>query len=394
MSTRQKRSRQRATAIGAGVGLVIIFTFIIGLVAPDLGSNTSSNPVVNEPGQTVVPPPDPNPRLEGALPYIHSSGYFQTFRPSGSDWQIQEWIAEANTTYPSVYIQSAKHLAVIHHYVQPGANFESVAALSTNELTDAYFAQQWQQYDQWLETGRTVTDDSVIVNFALALDDIDYLGRDITRLQNGALYVVRLVVPENNPDLLELLEAFVVPNFIGYEDLRPLSQWWPVYVDQELGIILKQSPAQWAVSSGGPGGAVTFEVNTGASGPATRVRLSTTPAEPIDSPEAATAWLDEAEPSATVLALEPVTRQFSSGFQIAYTYRDRSGNEHSNLAVLLNDEEQTLFVATLDREIAGVNWLSVEDLMQVDQELQQSVSAGFAVLPLMARTPSARPTTG
>jgi hypothetical protein len=125
MSLSRKRSHQRATALGVVVGLVVIFTFVIGLINPDLGSrstSSSNSSVTDTPSATkvIVPTPDPDPHLGGELPYIHSSGYFQTFRPAGSDWVFDEGESVNASTSAKVVIQSPQRLVVIHNYIQPG----------------------------------------------------------------------------------------------------------------------------------------------------------------------------------------------------------------------------------------------------------------------------------
>ena len=42
MSASRKRSRQRATILGGLVGGMIIFTFVVSLIAPDIGTRTSA----------------------------------------------------------------------------------------------------------------------------------------------------------------------------------------------------------------------------------------------------------------------------------------------------------------------------------------------------------------
>ncbi len=43
MSLSRKRAQRRATMIGVVIGFIIIFTFVISLIAPDLGSRSSNN---------------------------------------------------------------------------------------------------------------------------------------------------------------------------------------------------------------------------------------------------------------------------------------------------------------------------------------------------------------
>ena len=175
----------------------------------------------------------------------------------------------------------------------------------------------------------------MIVNFNLRSGGNEYLGRDITRLEGTTLYVTRLVVPANNPPLLEKLAALVSATFTGFPSLQALPQEWPAYHDQVLGTILKH-PAGWQQVAGGPGRPVTFTVP--ADGEA-RVRLSAEPDLRLDDAAAAEAWVaeeSETRSGVTILASAPVEHDSGSGYQVAYTFTDTAGDTHSGLAVLLN----------------------------------------------------------
>ena len=129
--SRRQRQRRRATIAGAAIGIMIIFTFVIGLINPDLGRNRNNNDPLPTftpygtpppPTQIIVPTPDPDPQLAGELPYIHSSGLFQTFRPAGDDWTYDDRPAVDNASRLSVVIQSPNRLVVIHNYIQRGVD--------------------------------------------------------------------------------------------------------------------------------------------------------------------------------------------------------------------------------------------------------------------------------
>ncbi len=390
MSLSRKRSRQRTTAVGVVFGLVLIFVFLVGLIKPDLGSRTSSSSsvsVTDTPSVTevVVPTPDPNPQLEGELPYIHSSGYFQTFRPAGSDWVIDEGESVNASTSAKVVIQSPQRLVVIHNYIQPGVEYESLDALSTGYLTPEHFAGAWANYESWTETGRTVSGESVIVNFDLLSQNVRYLSRSIYRLEGNWLYVIRLVVPANNPSLLDLLQQLVVPSFVSYSDLLALPQSWPAYSDQQLGFIFKHAP-DWKLVAGSPGHAVTFSLAI--SGEKNTVRLWTVPVQPLQSAEEAEAWVQQNDPGVTLVGSNTITHATGQGYQVGYTYLDEQGDAHSGLDVLLNDAAGTLFIASLRINPPDLNLAQAPTLQSPYSEALQGVVGGFMVLPEGARQPA------
>jgi hypothetical protein len=395
MSWSRKRARQSATAVGALLGVIVILTFVISLIAP--GSKSGSNqslptftPFGTLPPATevVFPPPEPNPHLEGELPYIHSSGYFQTFRPAGSDWIIDEGGSVNASSYARVVIQSSQRLAVIHNYIQPGVEYESLDSLSKNFLTEQHFAGAWADYESWQETGREITADSVIVNFDLVAGGKNYLARTTYRPDGSWLFVTRLVVPGNNPGLLDLLQKLVIPAFVGYHDLLALPEAWPAYIDQQLGFVLKHPPG-WVVVAGDKGRPVTFSIASDQA--KDTIRVWTVPDQAITSSEEAQAWVKNNEPGATVLGANPIQREAGNGFQVAYAFRDTAGDAHSGLIVLLNDHMSTLFVANLQIVPPDLNLLNAENLNQTDADARQAVADGFIVLPDEARQPVSPP---
>jgi hypothetical protein len=390
MTLNRKRSRRRATFVGAVVGSILIFTFVLTLIAPDLASRRSDG---SSAADSDVIGADFNPDLpiEVEAPYIHSSGFFQTFQPVGSAWELSEFMSGEPLVYPSVFIRDATTSVVVHHYVQPGVVYDSGDALSQNYLTIQYFASQWQQYDKWLETVRAVDGDTVTVDFELESAGEEYLGRDISRLQDSWLYVTRLVVPADNADLLTELQNKALPAFIGYQDLQGMTERWPVYTDQQLGFALKHAPG-WSIQTGDAGRPVTFEVPLAAGQPEVMVRMEAMPGQPLAADDEAEAWLadhlaDKDAADITVVAGETVTRQFGSGYALAYQYREPSGDQRSGLAVLLNDARGTLFLANLDLDAPGANMLDVEDpvltgdMPLLNVETWQAVREGFIVLP-------------
>jgi hypothetical protein len=396
MSFSQKRAQRRATVIGVVIGGIIIFTFVISLIAPDLGTRTSDNvdfPTLTPfgtlppPTRVIVPTPEPDPQLQGALPYIHSTGLFQTFRPAGDDWITSEGQGTDNTA--SAVVQSPARLAVIHNYIRPGVQYDTPESLSTDFLNETHFVDAWTEYDSWQETHRAITDARVVVDFDLRSNDIAYLGRSIAWVDEGWLYVVRMVTPANNRALLDLLQASVVPSFKIFPPMQTLPPLWPAHVDQELGYVLKH-PEIWQIEAGGVGRPVTFAVPT--AGDTVTVRVRTIPDRPIESEEQAQAWLTEAEPTAEVLAVEPIAHDdMGTGYQIAYSYRDTAGDPHSGLVVLLNSTAGTLYVANLQSERAGTNWLDAESLSQEDSENVQALISGFIVLPAEDVQPAVEP---
>lgn len=380
MSYSRKRNQRIATGIGTLIGAVIIITFVLSLINPGLGTteDVGTFPTFTLPG-TELPPPDPNPALGGEPPYVHSSGYFQTFRPSGADWSAFEDAGAQSESVLSVVFQSGQRLAVIHNYIRRGVEVESAGSLSETYLTAAHFADAWIDYERWTETGRQIGADTVTTDFALVSGELEYLGRDLTRLGgDGWLYVTRLVVPGNNPGLLDTLEAYIQPVFFGYPQLQTLPYQWPTYADPQSGLLFKR-PADWQRVAGGVGQPVTFAP---ASDPdAGLVRVWAEAGRALQGAGDAEAWLAELVPSAQVIGTDPLTHDDANGFQVAYSFRDLEGDPRSGLLVALRRADGRAQAANLQVRQADVNLLEGASLEGALADVRRAVVEGFIPQP-------------
>ncbi len=384
MSLSRKRSRQRATLIGAAIGVVIIVTFVLSLIAPGSGSRTRtvSDDLLGTPPPTalVVPTAEPDPQIAADTPYIHSSGLFRVFRPAEQGWTLDENASVNASTIASVVIQNSRRLIVIHNYIRPQVEYETPQALSENFLTVQHFASAWQDYAQWEETARDIQGNKVIVDFALRQLEVDYIARVAYWVQDGWLFVARVVTPANNPLLLERLFAQVVEGFVGFDALMALPADWTAQVDQRLGYILRH-PNDWQHVAGDVGRPVTFTVKSDAG--TWRARAWAEADQSLVNEEAARAWLLENRDGAEVLSVQPVKRGAGEGFALAYTFLSTTGDPQSGLMLLLNDAAGTLFVADLQAPLPDVNLLGddVSDALdEVTAAARQAVLEGFWVL--------------
>lgn len=375
MSYSRKRNRRLATALGTVIGLVIVFTFVISLINPGVVTTDESElfPTFTPRG-TELPPPDPSLNPSGEPPYVHSSGYFQTFRPPARDWIASEDVGAQSDTVLSVVFQNSERLAVVHNYIRRGVEVASVEALNSEYLTDAHFAESWVDYESWEETGRSVGEESVTTDFELVSGQLDYLGRDITRLgENGWVFVTRLVVPGNNPGLLDTLESYVVPAFEALP-LQGLPFDWPTYADAELGYLFKR-PVGWRLVAGTPGHPVTFAPADGAD--RGMVRVWAEEGRALDGAGDAEAWLAELVPSAEVIGIDPLQRGDAGGFQVAYSFRDLDGDPRSGLFVALQRPDGWVQAANLQVREADANLLEGASLEGALADARRAVVEGF-----------------
>jgi hypothetical protein len=82
---RSSSSQRRIRLAGILIGVIIVVTTMLNLLAPQLRNSSSSSDgdlafATPEPTEIIIPTPDPDPQLDGAMPYLHSTGFFQAFR--------------------------------------------------------------------------------------------------------------------------------------------------------------------------------------------------------------------------------------------------------------------------------------------------------------------------
>lgn len=384
MSSSRKHGRRRATIIGSIIGFIIIFSFLITLISPDLGSRSNSSSDVNtnfdtpEPTAIVVPTAAPDPQLEGAAPFIHSSGLFSTFRPAGTDWFISESGPDENSSIVRVVIQSPTRLTVIHNYIQPGVEYETLASLSENFLTIAHFSEAWQDYDSWIETSREVTDDAVIIDFDVKWQDVDYIARSINWLEDGSLFATRVVTPADNTLMLDLTQQYVMASFKSLPGLDNVPETWPAFVDQITGYILKY-PSAWEQVAGAAGRAVTFAASDNQGDHI--IRTWTEAEQPLAESADVVTWVEATEPNAEIISFTSQEGTMGMRHEVAYTYVDTAGDSRSGLMVLLNDAAGTLFIANLQTAILNTNLLTETELSVGIVQAVQAVRSGFVILP-------------
>ncbi len=389
MNYKQRRAR-RATLFGAAVGVLIIITYVITLVAPDLGSSNSSsssldNPQQVEPTQIRIPEPIANPQIGGNPPFVHSTGYFQTLWPAGADWYLDSAPADA-TTYGAVF-KSGQQVAVLHTYISQGVSYDSLESLSQDYLTESYFAQVWSGdetvtgYENWTETGRQITDNAVVTYFDLKSQGASFLARDITRIDGNWLVVARIVVPANNLPLMNEIGKLIVPSFFIYHDLLNLPAEWPTYVDQASGFMIKY-PQTWERVAGRTGENVTVKPVANEN---FRILAWAVPDQSLASAEDAAAWVVQTEPTASVLQTVELQHEFGGGYAVSYRYQDEAGALHSGLMALLNDSNNNLMVARLRVKQSDVDLLNADGLSSELSEARQIVLEGFIALPIKSR---------
>ena len=377
---KRKRSQWRnPTYIGTVlVAVVFIFIFIVSFINPGGSVDTPADIDIDTvptiaPTALVVPTPEPGgPLLSFGSPQVQANGLFQVTVPGG--WFPNANAYEATAPRARMSFTNTDRLSVIDVLIQFGVNYPSTQALSDDFLTSEYFGGEWSAYGRATETGRTVAE-TVTVEFDLEADNLEFIGRQISWLDGDWLNMVRLIVPGNNPALLDELERVVTPTLIGYqEDLGDIPPSQAAYVDNAQGFIIRHPG--WTRVSGFPGGPAILENPANDS----RLLLRASDETPLASLEEAEAYVtDTLRSGVDILSSQVTAREFGEGFLVSYADRDADGNPISGVVALLNNDIERLLLAEVRVPADDLDLLAASEDALVTESRQ--VIDSFAALP-------------
>lgn len=350
--SKQKRSSITAGRIAGIIGLLMIVGSLLATSLLPGGLQRTPQPTefptsapLPTPTPVTFPTPDPaGSGLTVAAQMVHPAGTFAIPLPEGftATPSNQDGIH-------SLSLVDWNRYTVIHAYLQQTSAALDIAGL--DELNnEEMLAGSWSYYDSWEETGRTLDEDRLTIDFTISLFSNEYRARHITWPgpddDRPLMGVVRLVVPDNNPTLLDDLEALILGDFVTLTDGLTASLSWGGTVDEVAGFALRH-PVEWTMSAGGLGEPTTLDTGSGT------LTLAGDDS-PVEDDAAAEAWVLAAVEDATIDAVQPVERALGAGFAVAYTAspaigddEDEEGDSQSGVVVLVNTPAGKLVTANL-----------------------------------------------
>jgi len=361
-----------------GMAIVFISIFVIGLVAtpstptPTISELQSTSTPAQQTNPVVIPTPEGEITLvANQQPSTQINGLFQASPPVG-------WITQFNDYDPTILrgrmaFSNPDRLSVIEYLLQFGVNYPALQNLADEFFTDSYFVDAWAEYSAFSETNRAVTETNVTIDFILVSQEIGYLGRQVAWLDGDWLNMVRLIVPDNNPQLLQALTDTAVPTLIAFKDQAGIDPSMASYADFEQGFLFRHP--NWRQISGSLGTPAVF----GSFDDKNRLTARTIAETPIESLDAAEAYVRQLHPSAQIIAGQVTTRQFADGYLISYQDRDPDGDPTAGLIALLNDTQGRLLIADITSTIITADLLSTSDDPSVDR--LREISDSFMALP-------------
>lgn len=339
------------------IGGIMLFAMVLSAISPlitNIAQNASTPQATTVPTATLPAPVDIN-AISFAQNYMHTSGLFTVAQPTG--WTVSQ--VSNNGTQVQVNFNNQNALSVIEAYIDT-TNLSGNATLTppptpSLDTLSAYFTrtvlgQGWQRYTGgWEETSRTIdpVNNRLSINFTLKLGQQQYIARHIAWTDGQWIYVIRVVVPENAPKMLDDLIEKMIPTLKPIKLFNGTPIAWNAYFDQSYRYIIRY-PSDWTVDDSGPGLPATIN------SPTTVLRLEAQDGNLKDE-NGVKAWLNAARPDATVVNIAPADRDTNKGFSVAYSYKNPDGETESGYAVLLNGDNNKIYVANLRVLAPNVN---------------------------------------
>jgi hypothetical protein len=294
---------------------------------PTQSGRPTDTPDPNAPVSTATPFTFPTPQATPVLisfgPRIHKTGMF--FIANLEEWNDSE-NAESNRAMIS-YIDNAR-FAVVHAFVDAGLQPLDLNYVKTYYDT-ATFDSAWNNYDSWNQVERgELEGDAIRDVFELALGGMTYHAVQYAFPYQNWLFTLRIVVPENNPALLQALEDKMYPSLRPNPDAVGLDFRWPAHAVKDQGYLFKY-PESWRAAG------MTASRLTD---PNDHV-LMTVDAEDFTRAKVTgddvTAAIVERLPDAEIAEIEPVERAHAQGFRADFAYRDPDGAERQGTLMML-----------------------------------------------------------
>lgn len=302
--------------------------------------------------------------------YFHPTGLISL--PLLSGWDLPpdggENTIEASTgstmTRVEATFSNPTAASVVHVFAEQDPNRKAKALADLN----SYYAKDvlqaaWDKYTGgWHELSRKTVGDSYVIDFELKVDfdkpnaGVDvYLGRQITRFSQDWMLTLRLVVPNNNPQLLDQLQNTIMPHYQLWPQVLTVPLSWASIIDYTDGYIVRYPPS-WGKSDGGPGR--PFKISGQLAGANTyTLTTRSIPNQAVKTEDDAKTWVIANLPNATVQRDKTEKSGDNTGFSVSYNNPDADGNQHSGVVTLLNGTNGKLYTATVQSSAGGIDFL-------------------------------------
>ena len=343
------------------IGIIMSVAMVGSLIIPLLSRQATQT---EAPQPTAIPKPTfPPPPAVSAIDfddvYLHPSGLFTLGLPTG--WLPTLERSGAEEVHVSLNNNDA--LSLIEARIIPNPEGITAADDLSAFFSDAWLGKSWYAYPSWDETSRKMTDEGrVIIDFNLTRSRVNYIARQESWIEDGEIYSVRVVTPENAPEELKFLLAGVISSVERLETYAEAPFGWSGYFDNlDKHMIrypqnLKVTDAADGLPATIVGDDVTMVVET------VDVALASE-SDTID-------WIENWRSGVEALTVEAVEVEGASGYEVSYRLSTVDGAPESGLALLLHGTDNRLHVANAR-------------ISETDVDLQSATAEEFPLISVL-----------
>lgn len=383
-------AKRASVILGVFMAVVLIGSTFLQLISRITRNTTPQTTAATATAIPTFPPPANADDLDFSTLYLHPTNIFAIGQPSGFD----QASPTSNSNLAQVNMVNNTTLSVIDAFVQ--APQEPV---TTESLSDFFSAdvldRTWNFFSNWSESSRTTSATDLTIDFAVTLQQQQYVARQRAWTDGTWIYSVRVLAPANAVDYLRTLLDGATASMLPFTQFAGTPLNWAALYDNTSGMVIRY-PAAWTVTDGGAGRPATVTSPDGAT-----LRVEARPGQTVDSQDAAGAILQQIRPGATLVHIEEVsqaasqTAEATSGYQLTYTSATPDGEVQSGIAEILNGPNNTLFIAVLRAPTADLGSAGAEATVEPGSNAAEyeMIMSTFGVLPPLTLSASSLPPT-
>lgn len=360
------------------LGIFLAVMMALSTIIPLLGNQVpqqQQEPTTPTPRPTVPPPISDLSSIQFTETYLHPSGLFTAAIPTG-------WVPVNEFNTPGevqVTMNNGQALSVVEiRILRPVGDLDLSSPEGLNTVfTSAWLQQSWRDYNAWLETDRKIEEDRHIIDFNLQRQGQDFIARQVSYSDGTWIYVFRVVTPSNASSVLRHVLQNEIESFSLVERFVGAPMEWNATYD-EVNQHLIRYPGDWQLTDYAPGSPISVNGPTGV------LRVETSDAL-IDSPAAASDYVEGLRSGITILSVEEVDLFGTPGYRVAYTLATPDGSTQSGLVVMMTDEDGTLHTANVrltaveDTDLNAIDPEAPETPLEQVQALE--ITETFSLLP-------------
>ena len=316
-----------------GIGILIITSMGLSLIAPFLQSSlpASTAPTAQPPTPTPLPTPiaDLN-SITFHSQLLHPSGLFTVGQPVGwTPFASQSTPQEAQMT-----LRNDAALSVIEYRLMrpetPPSSGDDVSAF----FTQSWLAASWRDYTRWTEETRQVQGNELVMDFNLERGAQRFIARQLAFTDGTYIYGVRVVAPPNAAEMVRYMVDNARKTFDVNDQFAGIPMEWKGYYDASYGHLLRY-PDSWTLDDSAPGAPASFSASGGIT-----LRLEAVEASQIDDEGQARALVEAVVSGARIKSVQTREQFGKTAYLVSYGTQNVDGDPISGLALLIPDESR------------------------------------------------------